>query len=39
MSYKDQMKEWLRKHPIATPEEIWEGGYLTATDNWCKKKR
>lgn len=39
MSYKDQMKEWLSKHPKATKEEIWEGGYLTATKNWCDKRR
>ena len=39
MSYIDQRNEWLKKHPKATPQEIWDAGYLTATDNWCKKKR
>ena len=39
MSYIEQRKEWLSNHPKATKEEIWDAGYLTATDNWCKKKR
>lgn len=39
MSYKDQMKEWLAKHPKATAEEAWEAGYLTSNVNWCSKKR
>ena len=39
MSYIDQRNEWLKKHPKATAEEIWEAGYWTATDNWCSKKR
>ena len=39
MSYIDQRNEWLLQHPKATAEEIWEGGYFTATDNWCKKRR
>lgn len=39
MSYIEQREEWLRKHPKATPEEIWTAGYLTCSDNWCKGKR
>jgi hypothetical protein len=38
MNYKDQMKEWLKKHPNATVEEAWEAGYNTCTDNWCHGK-
>lgn len=39
MSYKDQMKEWIRKHPKATIEDAWEAGYMTCTVNWCKSVR
>ena len=39
MNYKEQMQKWLRKHPKATAEEAWEAGYLTSTENWCKKQR
>jgi len=39
MSYKEQMAEWLRKHPKATPEQIWEAGYMTCSENWCRKRR
>lgn len=39
MSYIDQRNEWLQKHPRATPQEIWDAGYLTSTANWCKQKR
>ena len=39
MSYIEQMKEWLAKHPKATAEEAWEAGYLTCSDNWCRKRR
>ena len=39
MVYKEQMEEWLKKHPDATPEEIWMGGYWQATDNWCNRIR
>lgn len=38
MSYKEQMQEWLKKHPNATVEEAWVAGYNTCTDNWCHGK-
>lgn len=38
MTYKDQMKEWLSKHPGATVEEAWEGGYFQCTVNWVHGK-
>lgn len=37
MSYIEQRDNWLKKHPNATLKEAWENGYLTCTDNWCKK--
>lgn len=39
MSYKEQMKEWLQKHPQATLEEAWEAGWLMCTQAWCHGKR
>ena len=39
MSYKEQMEQWIRKHPKATVEEAFEAGYWQATDNWCRKTR
>lgn len=39
MSYVEQKKLWLEKHPRATPEEIWEAGYVTCLKNWCNKNR
>lgn len=39
MSYIEQKKEWLDKHPKATLAEAWEAGYLQSTENWCKGKR
>lgn len=39
MNYKDQMKEWLREHQDATPEEAYEAGYTQCTINWCHGKR
>lgn len=39
MSYKEQMKDWLSKHPDATPEEAYEAGWLACTDAWCHGKR
>lgn len=39
MSYIEQKEKWLKAHPNATPDEIWEAGYWCCTDNWCNKKR
>lgn len=39
MNYKEQMTDWLAKHPDATLSEAWEAGYLTSTDNWCNCRR
>lgn len=45
MSYIEQRDAWLRRQKKATPEELkrmeeaWTAGYMTATDNWCSKKR
>jgi hypothetical protein len=39
MAVYDDMQEWLRKHPNATIEDAWLGGYWTSCDNWCKSKR
>ena len=38
MSYKEQMKEWLDKHPNATVEDAWQAGYFQSNENWCKGK-
>lgn len=38
MSYKEQMKAWLSKHPDATPEEAYEAGYMQSNVNWCQGK-
>ena len=38
MSYKDQLKEWLSKHPNATVEEAIEAGYMISNNNWCHGK-
>lgn len=38
MNYKDQMKEWLREHQDATPEEAYEAGYMQSNLNWCHGK-
>ena len=38
MGYKDQLKEWLQKHPDATAEDAIEAGYMISTDNWCHGK-
>ena len=39
MSYIEQREKYLREHPNATPEEIWNAGYWTCSENWCKGKR
>lgn len=39
MNYREQMKDWLKKHPKATTEEAWEAGYWQCTDNWCTGQR
>ena len=39
MTYKEQMRIWLDKHPNATIEEAWEAGYLTSTNNWIRQER
>jgi len=38
MSYKEQMSEWLSKHPNATVEDAWQAGYFQSNENWCKGK-
>ena len=39
MNYKEQMQDYLERHPDSTPEQAYEAGYLQAVDNWCKKER
>ena len=39
MGYKDQLAEWLKKHPNATAEEAIEAGYVICTMNWCQQKK
>lgn len=39
MSYKEQMKDWIQKHPNATVEDAWEAGYMQSNRNWCHGKR
>lgn len=39
MNYKEQMTDWMQKHPEATPEQAFEAGYWIFCDNWCKKRR
>ena len=39
MNYKEQMTEWIEKHPEATIQEAWEAGYLICCSNWCNRKR
>ena len=39
MGFKEQMAEWIAKHPEATLEEAWEAGYWQSCDNWCNRKR
>lgn len=39
MSYIDQRKEWISRHPEATAEDAWTAGYMQAVENWCKQKR
>lgn len=38
MSYKEQMAEWIARHPKATIEEAWQAGYLQSNTNWCRGK-
>lgn len=38
MSMNEQRAEWIAKHPDATIEEAWQGGYSTCTNNWCRGK-
>lgn len=39
MAYKEQLAEWLKKHPNATKEECMEAAYGIATKNWCTRRR
>lgn len=39
MNYKQQMKDWMQKHPEATPEQAFEAGWLLCTQSWCHGKR
>lgn len=39
MSSKEQMQSWLKKHPEATIEDAFMGGWLACTDAWCHGKR
>lgn len=38
-NYKEQMADWIAKHPEATIEEAWESGYNCSTEAWCRGKR
>lgn len=38
MSYKDQKRQWLQRHPKATADEAYEAGYLQALTNFCTKE-
>lgn len=39
MGYKQQMAEWIAKHPQATIEEAFEAGWMLCTEAWCHGKR
>jgi len=39
MGYKDQLNDWLNKHPNATAKEAIEAGYVICTMNWCQQKK
>ncbi len=39
MNYKKQKEMWLKEHPDATPDEIYEAGYMQSTYNWCRKEK
>ncbi len=39
MNLHEQMKSWLEKHPEATVEEAFLGGWLACTDAWCHGRR
>ena len=39
MNYKQQMAEWIAKHPEATVEQAWMAGYNCSTEAWCHGKR
>lgn len=38
MNYKEQMAEWIAKHPNATIEEAYQAGYEQSNINWCRGK-
>jgi len=38
MSYIEQRKKWISKHPKATIEEAWDAGYFQSSENWCNKE-
>ena len=39
MGFKEQMAEWIAKHPEATLEEAFMAGWFACTDAWCHGKR
>ena len=39
MGYKEQMSEWIAKHPEATLEEAFEAGWFACSEAWCHGKR
>lgn len=39
MGFKEQMAEWIAKHPQATIEEAFEAGWMLCTEAWCHGKR
>ena len=39
MNYKEQLQEWIEKHPDATLQEAFTAGWMLCTDAWCHGKR
>ena len=39
MGFKEQMAEWIAKHPEATLEEAFVAGWFACTEAWCRGKR
>ena len=39
MGFREQMAEWIAKHPQATLEEAFEAGWFACSEAWCHGKR
>ena len=39
MGHKEQLQEWLDKHPDATMEDAFTAGWMLCTEAWCQGKR